>query len=161
LKVAWIVVAGPAAARNDALARLDFIADAFLSVSPILSRTLPRLLAERESVQSAVRARIDANRERLAAGLAGTDAAPLPFEAGWSAIVRVSRERDEEALVTSLLDRGVLVQPGYHFDLDARDADGEPCAHLVLSLLIGAEDFARGVTELRDRLAELRSAASC
>ncbi len=161
LKVAWIVVAGPAAARDDALARLDFIADAFLSVSPILASTLPRLLAERETVQNAVRARIAANRSRLAALLAGSGAAPLPFEAGWSAIVRVTGSHQDETLATSLLDRGVLVQPGSLFDLDARDPDGAPCAHLVVSLLLEPEAFARGVTTLRDLLVELRNAACC
>jgi hypothetical protein len=160
LKVAWIVVAGPAAARDDALARLEFIADAFLSVSPILARALPRLFAERETIQHAVRARVAANRARLAELLAGSGAAPLPFEAGWSVIVRVAGSRGEEALAMSLLDRGVLVQPGYIFDLEGRGADGARCAHLVVSLLLEPEVFARGVALLRDRLAEPRSADS-
>jgi hypothetical protein len=161
LKVAWIVVAGPAAARDEALVRLDFVADAFLSVSPLLARTLPQLFSERESIQHAVRARVAANRAQLADLLVGSIAAPLPCEAGWSAIVRVSDERDEEALVTSLLDRGVLVQPGYLFDLYAHDPDGAPCAHLVVSLLLEPGDFARGVATLRELLAERRGAASC
>ena len=160
LKVAWIVVAGPAAARDDAISRLEFIADAFLSVSSILARTLPRLLAERESVQHAVRARVSVNRARLADGLTGRDAAPLPFEAGWSAIVRVAGSCDEEALATSLLDRGILVQPGYFFDLDARGEDGAPCAHLVVSLLLEPDAFARGVAALRDLLDSFRSAVT-
>ena len=153
LKVAWIVVAGPVAARDDALARLEFVADAFLSVSPILARALPRLLADRAAMQHAVRARVAGNRALLAERLAGTKAAPLPFEAGWSAIVRVPGTRDEEALATSLLERGVLVQPGWFFDLDARDADGARCAHLVVSLLLEPAVFARGVASLRDLLA--------
>lgn len=153
LKVAWIVVAGPAAARDDALARLDFVADAFLSVSPILARALPRLFADRAAIQHALRTRVAANRARLAERLAGTHAAPLPFEAGWSAIVRVAGRDDEEALATSLLDRGALVQPGWFFDLDARDAGGAGCAHFVVSLLLEPETFARGVASLRDLLA--------
>jgi hypothetical protein len=161
LKVAWIVVAGPAADRDEALVRLDFVADAFLSVSPLLARTLPQLFSERESIQHAVRARVAANRAQLADLLVGSIAAPLPCEAGWSAVVRVSDERDEEALVTSLLDRGVLVQPGYLFDLYAHDPDGAPCAHLVVSLLLEPGDFARGVATLRELLAERRRAASC
>ncbi len=161
LKVAWIVAAGPAAARDDALTRLEFLADAFLSVSPLLSRTLPRLLADRESIQAALRARVAENRAQLAVLLAGSDAAALPFEAGWSAIVRVAGDRDDETLATALLERGVLVQPGYVLDLDAHDADATPCAHLVLSLLLEPASFARGVTVLRDRLAELRNSASC
>ena len=161
LKVAWIVVAGPEAARDEALARLEFIADAFLSVSPLLVRTLPQLFRERAAIQQAIRARVAANRAQLADLLTGSIAAPLPCEAGWSAIVRVSGERNEETLVTSLLDRGVLVQPGTLFDLDAHDLDGAPCAHLVVSLLLETGDFARGVATLRELLAEPRSAASC
>ena len=156
LKVAWIVVAGPAAARDAALAQLEFIADAFLSVSPLLARVLPQLFRERESIQHAVRARVAANRAQLADLLAGSLAAPLSCEAGWSAIVRVSGERDEAALATSLLDRGVLAQPGYLFDLDTHDPDGAPCAHLVVSLLLETGDFARGVATLRALLAERR-----
>jgi hypothetical protein len=158
LKVAWIVAAGAPAARDEALARLEFIADAYLSVSPPIARTLPALLAERDAIQSPIRARVATNAVQLAAALAGGDASPLPVEAGWSALVRVAGERDEEALASALLDRGVLVQPGYFFDLDARDADGAPCAHLVVSLLLDERDFARGAAVLRDAVADLRSA---
>jgi alanine-synthesizing transaminase len=152
LKVAWIVVEGPAAVRGAALARLEFIADAFLSVSPLLARALPSLFCEREAIQRAIRDRVAANRAQLAELLAGSIAAPLSCEAGWSAIVRVSGERNEEALVTGLLDRGVLVQPGHLFDLDAHDPDGAPGAHLVVSLLLEAGDFARGIATLRELL---------
>jgi aspartate/methionine/tyrosine aminotransferase len=150
LKVAWIAVAGPAAARDDALARLEFAADAFLSVSPLLARALPELLAGRAAVQDAIRARVAGNRARLAGALAG-DArlSLLPAEAGWAAILRVAGETDEEDLALALLERaGVLVQPGFLFDLDPRDAAGAPCAHLVLSLLAEPAAFARGVEAL-------------
>jgi hypothetical protein len=150
LKVAWIAVVGPAAARDDALARLEFVADAFLSVSPLLARALPELLAGRASVQEAIRARVAGNRAQLEQALAA-DArlSLLPAEAGWAAIVRVTGARDEEALALALLDRaGVLVQPGSLFDLEPRDPEGAPCAHLVLSLLAEPETFARGVETL-------------
>jgi aspartate/methionine/tyrosine aminotransferase len=160
LKIAWIVVAGPAPLRDEALARLEFLADAFLSVSPLLARALPTLFREREAIQRAVHTRVAANRAQLADLLAGSRASPLPCEAGWASIVRVAGHGNEEALVTSLLDRGVLVQPGQLFDLDAHDADGAPCAHLLVSLLLETGEFARGVATLRALLAERRSAAS-
>jgi aspartate/methionine/tyrosine aminotransferase len=158
LKVAWIVVAGATAARDDALARLEFIADAYLSVSPLLARTLPALLAERDAIQQPLRARVAANRAQLAEALADDGASVLPGEAGWSAIVRVAETADEEALAAALLGRGVLVQPGYFFDLDARDAEGRACAHLVVSLLPHESYFARGAAVLRAAVADARSA---
>jgi aspartate/methionine/tyrosine aminotransferase len=150
LKLAWIAAAGPPDLRDDALARLEFAADAFLSVSPLLARALPELLAGRAAVQDAIRARVAGNRARLAGALAG-DArlSLLPAEAGWAAILRVAGETDEEDLALALLERaGVLVQPGFLFDLDPRDAAGAPCAHLVLSLLAEPAAFARGVEAL-------------
>jgi aspartate/methionine/tyrosine aminotransferase len=154
LKLAWIAVAGPAAARDEALARLEFVADAYLSVSPLLARALPRLLAARSAIRGELGERVAANRACLAAELRGVaDAALLPAEAGWAAIVRVRGERDEEALVLGLLERaGVLVQPGFVVDLEAPEADAPAC-HLVLGLLAEPERFARGAAALARFLA--------
>jgi aspartate/methionine/tyrosine aminotransferase len=150
LKVAWIALAGPAALRDEALARLEFMADAFLAVSPVLARALPALLARRGAIQERIRERVGGNRRALAAALRGIGhAALVPSEAGWSALLRVAGNRDEEALVLDLLERaGVLVQPGFLFDL------APPGAHLVLSLLLEPRDFARGVDALLDFVAD-------
>ena len=158
LKVAWIAVAGEAALRDEALARLEFAADAYLSVSPLAARALARLLPRRDEIQRPVRARIEGNRARLAERLAAsTRLRLLPAEAGWSAVVRVAGELDEDALVLGLLERsGVLFQPGYLYDLGA---DDEGCA-LVLSLLLEPRDFARGLDALLAFVEEPRSARS-
>jgi aspartate/methionine/tyrosine aminotransferase len=153
LKLAWIAVAGPAAARDEALARLEFIADAYLSVSPLLARTLPGLLAQREALSRPLALRAAANRARLAALDAAGPLAALPAEAGWAAILRVrGAALDEEALALGLLERaGVLVQPGFLFDLEP-----EPdAAQLVLSLLPEPAAFARGLEALAAFVAEL------
>jgi alanine-synthesizing transaminase len=161
LKVAWIAVAGPAALRDEALARLEFAADAYLAVSPLLAAALPALLAHGATIGAALRARVAANRARLAAALSGSGAALLPAEAGWAAIVRVPGAFDEEALALALLDGpGLLAQPGFLFDLEPADAAGAPCAHLVLGLLAEPERFARGAEALAALLAEARSARS-
>lgn len=147
LKLAWIVVAGPEPLRDAALARLEFVADAYLSVSPILSRALPGLLAAHDTIQRPVRERVARNRAALESALAATPASALPAEAGWCAIVRASG-RDEEADALALLDRdGVLVQPGALFDLEAPGA-----AHLVVSLLPEPARFDRGIAALAHRL---------
>jgi aspartate/methionine/tyrosine aminotransferase len=137
-KIAWIVVAGPAALRDEALARLEFIADAYLSVSPLLAAALPELLAQREAIQRPVRERVARNRAALVAS--GLEV--LAAEAGWQAIVRVAG-RDDESLAAELLDSGVLVQPGSLFDLAERGA-----AHLVVSLLPEPVDFDAAVATI-------------
>jgi alanine-synthesizing transaminase len=138
LKVAWLAVAGPPALRDDALARLEFIADAYLSVSPLLARTLPRLFAARPAIAAELRARVAGNRAHLAAAArAHPRIELLAAEAGWAAILRVRGLDDEEAFVLDLFERtGVLVHPGFVFDLDP--------GHLVVSLLPEPEVFARG-----------------
>lgn len=143
LKLAWIVVGGPAALRDEALARLEFVADAYLSVSPILARALPALLDARAEIQRPLRERVARNRRALEAALASGEARALAAEAGWCAIVRAPG-RTEEATVLDLLERdGVLVQPGALFDLEAPGV-----AHFVVSLLPEPERFDRGVAAL-------------
>jgi len=152
LKLAWILVAGPAAAQGEALARLEFIADAYLSVSPLLARLLPDLLAQQRELARPLLARVAANRARLAALDPAGPATALAAEAGWAAILRVHTALDEEAFALALLERaGVLVQPGFLFDLDA--APG--VAQLVLSLLPEPDLFARGLGALLAFAAEL------
>jgi alanine-synthesizing transaminase len=160
LKVAWIAVAGPAELRDEALARLEFVADAYLSVSPLLARGLPHLLARCSAIHAELAARVGDNRRSLDAALAAHPRAlALPAEAGWAALVRVrapdgGSAPDEEALVLDLLEEaGVLVQPGFLFDLEPCDAAGAACAHLVLSLLPEPGRFAEGAARLASRLA--------
>jgi len=146
LKVAWITVGGPPAARDDALARLEFIADAYLSVSPLLAGVLARLLPRREAFTRSLRARLAENRAQLAAlPLAGPVRA-LPSEAGWAAILSVpTRHADGEALALRLLEHtGVQVQPGALFELEPEPGT----AQLVLSLLPEPGLFARGLAAL-------------
>jgi aspartate/methionine/tyrosine aminotransferase len=129
------------------------VADAFLSVSPLLARALARLLPQRETLVRALRARVAENRARLAALAPAGPVAALPSEAGWAAILRVAtRAPDDEALACRLLDEtGVLVQPGSLFDL----APAPGAAHLVVSLLPEPGRFARGLAALTGLAAAL------
>jgi alanine-synthesizing transaminase len=52
--------------------------------------------------------------------------------------------RTDEELAIALLDRGVVVQPGYFFDF--------PEGYLVVSLLTGEEVFAEGVQRIASSL---------
>ncbi len=152
LKLAWILVAGPAAAQGEALARLEFIADAYLSVSPLLARLLPDLLAQQRELTRPLLARLTENRAQLAALDPAGPVTALASEAGWAAILRVRCALDEEALALALLERaGVRLQPGFLFDLDAVPGT----AQLVVSLLPEPGPFARGLDALLGVAAEL------
>ena len=155
LKLSWIVVAGAPKLRDEARARLEAISDTYLSVSPVLAACLPALLEERPAIESALRARVRANRDALAAQVAATTFADLwPAEAGFTAILELRGADgvapDEEALALVGVERaGVLAHPGFFFDFED---DGR--ARLVVSLLAEPERFAAAVRALLDVAAE-------
>jgi aspartate/methionine/tyrosine aminotransferase len=141
LKVSWIVVGGPRARREEAQARLEAIADTYLSVSPLLAACLPALLDARAAIGATLAERVRGNRARLAALVAkAPGVALLPADAGFAAILELGDDAgapDEEALALALVERaGVLAHPGYFFDFED---DGR--ARLVLSLLPEPERF--------------------
>ncbi len=150
LKLAWIAASGPAPVLDDALARLEIVADTYLSVASPVQEAAPEILRALPELQAPIRERIVANlsllRERVA---------PVPVvtllepEGGWSAVLRVPAHHTEEEWCARLVEEdGVLVQPGYFFDFA-----GE--AFLVLSLLTPRDAFADGVARLLARLGAL------
>lgn len=148
VKVGWIAASGPGDRLAPALARLQVVADTYLSVNGPAQRAVPRLLALREVIRPPLMARLAANRAALARALKGSAATPLPADGGWSAVVRVPRHPGEEARVLRLITRhGLRVHPGYFFDFP-----GE--AFLVVSLLCPEDEFVRGAAILAADAAE-------
>jgi aspartate/methionine/tyrosine aminotransferase len=146
MKLGWIVVNGPEDLWRDAFARLEWIADTFLSVATPVQCAAARLLEAGMDVQAQIRARTARNLAAARAALAGSVANVLPVEAGWYATIQVPRVRTEEEWTLALLERdGVLVQPGYFFDFEAE-------AFLVASLLTPPEAFDEGIARLVHRL---------
>jgi alanine-synthesizing transaminase len=147
LKLAWCAVTGPEALRREAWARLEIVADTYLSVSTPVQRAAAALLARREELQAPVRARVAGNlkalRERVSADCPATLLAP---EGGWCAVLRVPATLSEEERTLRLLDeQDVLVHPGYFFDFPRE-------AYLVLSLLPEPAVFAEGATRVMNTL---------
>ncbi len=145
LKLGWIAAGGPGA--DQALDRLELIADTYLSVSTPVQLAAPSLLADRHAFQRAVNQRLARNRAALSA--ARPPGAPwdiLRAEGGWSEVLSIPRSRSEEEWALSLLEAGVLVHPGYFFDFPSG-------AHLVLSMIVPEEEFGRGAAILAERLA--------
>ena len=137
LKLGWLVASGPG--WNEAVRRLELIADTYLSVGSPVQLAAPDLLASRHEFQRALNARLAQNRavlERARGPGAAWDV--LRSEGGWSAVLSIPRTRSEEEWALSLLQAGVLVHPGYFFDFPAG-------AHLVVSLLPEPGAFAQGV----------------
>jgi alanine-synthesizing transaminase len=143
LKLGWILANGPAGVLAAALSRLEWIADAYLSVGTPVQLALPRLLEHGRLAADAIRARIVENHAALAAAFPpGSPASAEPLVGGWSAVLRVPALEPEEDLVLRLLaDHDLLVHPGYFFDFPRE-------GFLVLSLLPAPELFREGVSVL-------------
>ncbi len=142
MKVGWCAVLGPDAARTEALARLEIIADAYLSVGALPQAALPAWLAGCGPVQSGVLAQVLGNLRALDAMLAGTPVNRLAGEGGWYAVLRVpALEADEEWAVRLLGRTGTLVHPGAAFGF-------APRGWMVVSLLPEPEVFRAGIAAI-------------
>jgi len=147
MKLAWIAVGGDAPDLTDAMARLEVLADAFLSVGTPVQHALPHLLASRGPAEGAIQTRTRTNLELLRSRVSGTAGTLLDVEGGWYATLRIPATRSEETWALELLEQdGVYVHPGHFFDFERE-------AYLVLSLLTPEPTFAEGVSRIVTRLA--------
>lgn len=140
VKLGWIAVSGPPAEKVEALARLEIIADTYLSAGTPVMNAVPVLLPRADVFIASLVERIRINLETAREILEGK-ASPLRVlrcDGGWTAVVEVPAFLPEEELALALLsEKGVYVHPGYFFDF-------EQGAHLALSLIVPTSDFARG-----------------
>jgi hypothetical protein len=146
MKAAWIAVTGPDPDRAQALARLEVIADTFLSMNAPVQWALPAWLAGRSAIQDQIRRRVAANLAALDQAIGAVAAVQrLALEGGWYAILRIPALDPDDHTVLALLDRGVWLHPGYFFGLP-------DSGWLVLSLLAPEPEFSNGVAILIDYL---------
>ena len=147
MKVAWIVTGGPQEQANEALARLEVIADTFLSMNAPLQLATPVLLEQRKNIQPLLLDRVRANLEELDRRLTKQRTCQrLAVEGGWYAVLRVPvMQSDEELAIDILRKVNVLVHPGHFYDFAG---DG----YLVLSLITPPESFRQGVGSVLDLL---------
>ena len=140
LKLGWIIVGGERSARDAALARLEFVADTYLSVNTPVQVALPSLLSAGVKIRTAIQQRIRHNLELVRGAVARHPACDLlNAEGGWSAVVRVPAIRSEDQLALELFDRErILVHPGYFFDFVHE-------AYVVVSLLPREDVFAGAI----------------
>ncbi|MDR1818404.1 MAG: pyridoxal phosphate-dependent aminotransferase [Puniceicoccales bacterium] len=122
VKLAWISTAGPEQWRAAMLPRLDYIADAYLSVNAMAQNAAERLFAAAPAARAPLLERVARNEAVLRAWCAGSPhhLRFLPREAGWMAMLALPRGIDEERSVLDLARRsGVLVHPGFFYDTPA------------------------------------------
>jgi aspartate/methionine/tyrosine aminotransferase len=137
MKLSWIAARGPENVVKDALARLEVVADTFLSVNAPTQAALPSWLSGRAKLQDQIRERLQRNLAALDERLRGTHADRLALEGGWTAVLRVPREVEGQPFAEAALDRGVLVQPGEFYGL--------PDGRAVVSLLTLPEVWDHGL----------------
>lgn len=146
MKLGWIVVNGPGDLQREAMEKLEWIADTYLSVGAPVQCAATKLLAFADQFQGLIRDRAAANLRFAREYLAGTAANLLDVEGGWYATIRMPHIRSEEEYAVDLLDRaGVLVQPGYFYDFESE-------AYLIVSLLAEEAPFREGIARIRNLL---------
>ncbi|WP_348270128.1 pyridoxal phosphate-dependent aminotransferase [Edaphobacter paludis] len=135
MKVAWIGGFGPEAVQREAMGRLEVIADTFLSMNAPVQMALPFWLEGRKGIQEQILERVRVNLARAEAS--GVEV--LRLEAGWCAILRLSR--GGEVAEELLREWGVIVHPGSFYGI-AEDS------RVVISLIGPVDEFAGGMARI-------------
>lgn len=143
MKAAWLIVGGAEPPKSQALARLEVIADTYLSMNAPIQWALPALLGQRHAIQEQILARMKENLAQLDHQLSGQNTSSrLELEGGWNAVIRVPATGSDEELVLELLERkAVYVHPAHFYDFPSEGT-------LVLGLLAHRRAFAEGIARL-------------
>ena len=142
MKLGWIVCAGPERLRREAMEKLEWIADTFLSVGAPVECAAAKLLEAGVEVRRLIRERTAGNLALARKILGGSAVSLLALEGGWNLTLQVPRIRSDEEWAIELLARhDVLVQPGFFYDFETE-------AFLVVSLLTPPEVFREGLSRL-------------
>jgi alanine-synthesizing transaminase len=140
MKAAWLIVSGPKRPKAQTLARLEVIADTYLSMNAPIQWALPALLGLRPQFQMQLMERVRQNLAELDRQLAGQRVCSrLKVEGGWNAVIRVPATRsDEECALELLATKEVYVHPGHFYDFPSEGS-------VVISLIVPEKEFSRGL----------------
>jgi aspartate/methionine/tyrosine aminotransferase len=143
MKAAWLITSGPQELKTEALARLDVIADTYLSMNAPIQAALPTFLGQRHNIQRQIKDRVRHNVDQLDAQLSlHTACDRLKLEGGWYAVIRVPAMGSDEDLAINLVEnQEVYVHPGHFYDFES---DG----YVIVSLITPPADFAEGIKRL-------------
>lgn len=143
MKLAWLVVSGPEEQKSEALARLEVIADTYLSLNTPIQLAAGELLAQRYDFQGQLMSRVRKNLEELERQLAGQqNCSRLQLEGGWYAVLRVPATSPDEELAIQLLEgHGVYLHPGTFYGFPGK-------GFLVVSLITPEQEFSEGIRSI-------------
>ena len=115
LKLGWMAFYAPRERFEEIRAALEFVEDAYLSVSAPAQALGTALLKQAAAYESRVKERLLKNWQTL------RESFPAKYcpevLGGWYAVIRLG-EDDEELTLRLLREKHVLVQPGFFFDFD-------------------------------------------
>jgi aspartate/methionine/tyrosine aminotransferase len=145
MKLAWLAVSGPQGQVDTALARLEIVADTYLSMNAPIQLAAPVLLDQRKRLQPLLFDRLRWNLSQLDGALARQKTCRrMQTEGGWYAVLRVPVTQSDEELAVELLRKGsLLVHPGHFYDFPT---DG----YLVVSLITPPQPFQKGIARMLD-----------
>lgn len=143
MKLAWVATSGPKELVAEAGARLEIIADTFLSMNAPVQLAAAVLLDQRKQIQLVLLDRLRVNLAELDRQLVGhPSCVRLQVEGGWYVVLRVPvLGTDEDLAIRLLREASVSVHPGHFYDFPNE-------GHLVLSLITEPGDFCEGVAQL-------------
>jgi len=146
MKAAWLITSGREQWKSQARARLDVIADAYLSMNAPIQLAVPSFLQQRHAFQKQLIARMRGNLCELDRQItAQKSCSRLKVEGGWCVVLRVPATRPDEELAVDLLESsGIYVHPGHFYDFPS---DG----YFIASLITPEHDFAEGIRRLLAR----------
>ncbi|MFA6835732.1 MAG: pyridoxal phosphate-dependent aminotransferase [Fibrobacteraceae bacterium] len=116
---------------------LEYVADAYLSVSSPAFALAPQMLAISKDYEQSIIDRAKRNLQVLRSAFPSKGIFP-DVQGGWYAAIHFEGADDERLTLKLLRDAKVLVQPGFFFDFDE---DG----WIVLSLLLETDSFEKAV----------------
>ena len=140
LKLGWMAFYAPREKFEEIRAALEFVEDAYLSVSAPAQALARPMLEVSAAYESSIRERLLQNWNTL------REAFPSKYcpevLGGWYAVVRLGDD-DEELTLRLLREKHVLVQPGFFFDFDE---DG----WVVISLLQEPTQFKQAIERIKE-----------
>jgi alanine-synthesizing transaminase len=143
MKLAWVAANGPKEMVAEAGARLEIIADTFLSMNTPVQLAAAVLLDQRKRIQPILLDRLRSNLAELDRQLASHPSCTrLLVEGGWYVVLRVpALGSDEDLAIRLLREAGVSVHPGHFYDFPSE-------GYLVLSLIAEPADFREGIARV-------------
>ncbi|MCM8775111.1 MAG: pyridoxal phosphate-dependent aminotransferase [Candidatus Omnitrophica bacterium] len=149
MKIAWILVSGPEKEKEEAIQKLEVIADTYLSAGTPSQRALRAWFDMWSTIHGEISNRLKDNLAYLTEKFkAAVNVRLLMPEGGWYVMLEVPPIRTDEEWSLLLLEKDdVLIHPGYLFDAEEENL-------LVLSLLPDPVRFQESIDRLIRRFQE-------